>query len=144
MLFPVELVVRSLPEIYAERTLEFVSRQVNASPHIEFYLNWSTNLLTVHAGKDDAFKQQTLISSQDAITRKYEVLSKICDFNKYTLKVLIDLADGMEGSQQAALGSDDDDEEMESEDEDNLVLIRRKDNGNTSDVAMSGTDDSSD
>lgn len=89
---PVELVVASLPDLYVERALEFVSKQVSASHHIEFYLNWSRHLLTIHAQKEGVFKQQSLISMQDSLNRKYEALSKICDFNKYTLKVLREMA----------------------------------------------------
>lgn len=125
--FTVELVVAALPDIYAERTLEFVSKQITASHHIEFYLNWSTNLLTIHTAKENVFKNQSLLATQDALTRKYEALSKVCDFNKYTLKVLIEMADATEATENTnGAGENDDDEDMESDsDESNLMLIRR-------------------
>lgn len=78
--------------MYVERALEFISKQVNSSHHIEFYLNWAKNLLTIHAQKEGVFKQQSLISMQDSLTRKYDALSKICDYNKYTLKVLREMS----------------------------------------------------
>lgn len=128
--FTVELVVAALPDIYAERTLEFVSKQITASHHIEFYLNWSTKLLTIHAPKENVFTHQLLLGSQDALTRKYEALSKICDFNKYTLKVLIEMADAKEaaenGKSNGADKDDEDDVEMDSDsDSENLMLIRK-------------------
>lgn len=120
----------ALPNIYAERTLEFVSKQVTASNHIEFYLNWSTKLLTIHADKENVFRHQSLLLTQDALTRKYDALSKVCDFNKYTLKVLIGMADAKEvaanGNEKSNDGDgSDDDVDMDSDsDEDNLMLIR--------------------
>lgn len=127
----VELVVTALPNIYAERTLEFVTKQITASHHIEFYLNWSTKLLTVHAAKENVFKHQSLLATQDALTRKYDALSKVCDFNKYTLKVLIEMADAKEvaeNGRQKANGADDDDDDVDMDsdsDESNLMLIRQ-------------------
>lgn len=143
----VELVVAALPDIYAERTLEFVSKQITASHHIEFYLNWSTNLLTIHAAKENVFKHQSLLATQDALTRKYEALSKVCDFNKYTLKVLIEMADATEATENSnGAGENDDDEDMENDsDESNLMLIRRANDDDTdlaaSDEVMSDDSD---
>lgn len=145
MKFTVELVVQSLPEMHAERLLEFVSKQITESHHVEFYLSWSVQLLTIHAPKDNVFKQQSLLSIQDSLTRKYDVLSKVCDFNKYTLKVLIEMGDESTADAlqkgEAHIGSetdeDDDDDDDTDIDEDNLFLIRKDGNGtNDSDIEM--------
>lgn len=115
-----------MPDIYAERILQFVTKQITASHHVEFYLNWSTTLLTIHAAKDNVFKQQTLLAIQDSFTRKYEALNKICDFNKYTLKVLSEMARAKDA--EVNMNGDDNKDEDDAEDsyfyENNLVLIR--------------------
>lgn len=141
-----------MPETYVERTLEFVSKQVSASHHIEFYLTWATQILTIHAPKEHVFKQQSLIAIQDSLTRKYEALSRVCDFNKYTLKMLLEM--GGTGTHadkdQSGSGSDtddDDDDDNDSEDDlHNLILIKQNTNGtHDEDVEMqSESDDSSD
>lgn len=135
-----------MPDIYAERTLEFVSKQITASHHIEFYLNWSTNLLTIHAAKENVFKHQSLLGTQDALTRKYDALSKVCDFNKYTLKVLIEMGEAKEATAENSngAGNNDDDENMDSDsDESNLMLVRRT-NEDDNDVATSDEEMSAD
>lgn len=121
--------------MYVERMLEFISKQVSTSHHIEFYLNWATKILTIHAGKEYVFKQQSLISIQDSLTRKYEALSKVCDFNKYTLKVLNEMnesnaATKNEGSKSDSDSDDDDDEDEDDDNLDsNLIMIRQNTNG---------------
>lgn len=124
-----------------ERLVEFVARQVSGSHHVEFYLHWSTTLLTVHAAKEDCLKAQTLIAVQDSLTRKYESLSKICDFNKYTLKVLADMRNA---AAEAPLNESDGSEA--DSDAESLILGRvRHDNGNDDeDVDMESEEGSSD
>lgn len=112
----------ALPEVYAQRTFDFVATMITSSQHIEFYLHWSKCLLNIHGSKDNAFKHHTLLSIQDSITRKYELLNKICDFNKYTLQVLMETVDikeenGMDENQIK-------DEESEEEDIDDYILLK--------------------
>ncbi|XP_031639979.1 periodic tryptophan protein 2 homolog isoform X2 [Contarinia nasturtii] len=134
-----ELVVAALPEIYVEQILEFVTKQVNVSQHVEFYLIWATKILTIHAGKENVFKQQSLISIQDSLTRKYEALSKVCDFNKYTLKVVLGMDDGSESE------NDSDTVDESDIDDNNLILIRPHMNGtHDHDIEMQMQLDSSD
>lgn len=129
--------VYTLPEMYVERLLEFVSRQISSSHHVEFYLGWATKLLTTHASKANAFKQQSLISIQDSLQRKYNALSKVCDFNKYTLKVLQEMAK-TNASNDHMSGTDDDNSSSNSDenddlDENNLLLIHPNPNGTQDD-----------
>lgn len=137
-----------MPETYVERTLEFVSKQVSASHHIEFYLTWATKILTIHAPKENAFKQQSLIAIQDSLTRKYEALSRVCDFNKYTLKVLREMNDAGTVGRNEASGSDSDSDDNDEDDLDdnNLILIKQNTNGtHDHDVEMqSNSEQSSD
>lgn len=119
-----------MPEMYVERTLEFVSKQVSASHHIEFYLSWATKILTIHAPKENIFKQQSLVSIQDSLQRKYDVLSKVCDFNKYTLKVLREMGEANESDQDEGDGTDSEsDDDQDEYDDNNLLLIRSNTNG---------------
>lgn len=116
--------------MYVERLMEFVSKQISTSHHIEFYLSWATKLLTTHASKENVFKQQSLISIQDSLQRKYDGLSKVCDFNKYTLKVLQEIAK-TNGSNDTSDDDDDDSDDNDSNDldENNSILINPNSNG---------------
>lgn len=139
MYISVELVATSLPDVYVERLLEYVSKQINNSHHIEFYLNWSTKLLTAHAPKDNLFKQQSLVSIQDSLTRKHEQLSKVCDFNKYTLKVLIEMGDAKaQAKTSAGINNDDDNSDSDSQDLEDNFMIKTKHHSKVddSDVSM--------
>lgn len=123
-----------MPDMYVERTLEFISKQVSGSHHIEFYLTWATKILTIHAPKENLFKQQSLIAIQDSLTRKYEALSRVCDFNKYTLKVLREMGEASTVAKKEDGESDDDDSDEDDDDEDdlddnNLILIKKNTNG---------------
>lgn len=143
----VELVVTAMPEMYVERTLEFVSKQISASHHIEFYIIWATKILTIHAPKENVFKQQSLIAIQDSLTRKYEALSRVCDFNKYTLKVLREMGDANAAGEIKESGSDsdsDDDDNEDDLDDSNLILIKRDTNGSHDQDVEMQSDQSSD
>lgn len=139
----VELVASALPEKYVEQTIEFVSRQVSASHHTEFYLEWATKILTIHALKDSVFRQQSLVLIQDSLQRKYDALSKVCDFNKYTLKVLKEMGKvQISGNDQECSESDSDDNENDFGDN-TLMLIRQQANeSDDHDVEMSSDSDS--
>uniref|UniRef100_A0A182IUE7 Small-subunit processome Utp12 domain-containing protein n=1 Tax=Anopheles atroparvus TaxID=41427 RepID=A0A182IUE7_ANOAO len=88
----IELVIESLPDQFALRTLQFVAKNVGSSRHIEFYLRWSNLLLTRLGQVDALLDAQTLVTLHQNINRKYDQLNKICDFNKYTLQVLKNLS----------------------------------------------------
>ncbi|XP_041783410.1 periodic tryptophan protein 2 homolog [Anopheles merus] len=88
----IQLVIGSLPDEFALRTLQFVAKNVGTSQHIEFYLRWSNLLLTRMGQVDSLLDSQTLVTLHQNLNRKYEQLNKICDFNKYTLQVLKSLS----------------------------------------------------
>ncbi|XP_058465461.1 periodic tryptophan protein 2 homolog [Malaya genurostris] len=83
-----ELIIQSLPDEFAHRSLKFVAKMVASSPHVEFYLRWSNLLLTRLGQRENVLTQQTLVLLHQNLNRKYEALNKICDFNKYTIQVL--------------------------------------------------------
>ena len=44
----VQLIVQNLPEVYLEKLLTFLADCLDNSPHLQFYLHWCTQLLTIH------------------------------------------------------------------------------------------------
>lgn len=123
----VELVVAALPDLYAQRVLDFVAIMITSSQHIEFYLHWSKCLLTIHGLKDSVFKHHTLLSIQDSTTRKYESLNKICDFNKYTLQVLIETANEKH-LEEIKMDAEQNGAESEEEEDDDYILLKNGQN----------------
>lgn len=140
------MVVTALPEIYVERIIEFVSKQVSASHHTEFYLDWATKILTIHALKDNVFRQQSLVLIQDSLQRKYDVLSKVCDFNKYTLKVLKDMGEtrNLATNPNSSENSDSDDDELESDSGENSLMLIKQQSDDDNVEMESDSDDYSD
>lgn len=117
----VELVTASLPDEYAHRTLQHVAKQLGASHHVEFYLRWACCLLAAHGPKEDVLSHHSLLVLHQNLNRKYETLSRVCDFNKYTLKVLLAMAE--------SVPKDDQMQNTDDEDELDLVLVRQSNNG---------------
>lgn len=79
-------------------------------------------------------KQQSLISIQDSLQRKYDSLSKVCDFNKYTLRVLQEAVETNASVDPMNDADDDDDDEDDDSDDndldaDKLMLINPNSNG---------------
>ncbi|KAH8400958.1 hypothetical protein KR009_002122, partial [Drosophila setifemur] len=110
----VELVCADLSPEFAQRLLQQLARQLQGTPHIEFYLQWSCCLLTKHGNQDGVFQHTGLLALHEVLSRNYEMLNKICDYNKYTLKVLLDRADKLqlENGEQSKPTDEDSDEEM--------------------------------
>ncbi|XP_063530228.1 periodic tryptophan protein 2 homolog [Cydia strobilella] len=80
----IELTVTSLDEDYAHRLTASIARLIEESPHLEHLLIWTKCILT---GKNK-FPQSALLALEKALTVKYSQLSKICDFNKYTIRCI--------------------------------------------------------
>ena len=49
--FIVQLVVQHLNDMYVDKLLRFVARQIESSKHLHFYLLWCHHLLTYHGAK---------------------------------------------------------------------------------------------
>lgn len=132
------MVSSALPDEYAHRTLEFVAKQLGSSQHVEFYLKWACSILSLHGPKDQVLSHHSLLALHQNLSHKYEMLSKVCDFNKYTIKVLRSMA----AKKNEENGTEMDDSES---DEGDLLLVRT--NGNDIDVEMgeaSSSEDDSD
>ncbi|KAK9700457.1 WD domain, G-beta repeat [Popillia japonica] len=107
----VELTISTLGEQYVERLLTILANSLDTSRHLEYYLHWTQHVLTYHGPRIKAQQNMpALISLQKSLTRKYDQLSKICDFNKYTLQYLV--------RQGALMAKDDKTEAMTYDEED--------------------------
>lgn len=106
-------------------------------------MNWSTVLLTIFAAKENALKQQSLVAIQDSLMRKYDALNKICDFNKFTLKVLMDIAKAKNEMSGANGKAAIDDEDTDSDFGDNLLLTHQNNRDSDNDEQMTSENDDS-
>lgn len=120
----IELLCGDLSPDFAQRLLQHLSRLLQSSPHIEFYLQWCCCLLTTHGYHDGVFQQTALLGLHESISRKYEMLNKICDYNKYTIRVLLHRSENQKtlkdsiGGNAVATNEDSDDD---------MLLIRNQD-----------------
>ncbi len=76
----VALIVRSLPDAYVEKLLMFLAQQVASSPHLQFYLAWSAELLTAHCAHLKESSSNILASIRDlqkSITQKQNDLGRM-------------------------------------------------------------------
>ncbi|XP_049544590.1 periodic tryptophan protein 2 homolog [Anopheles darlingi] len=129
----IELVIGSLPDEFALRTLQFIAKLLGNTQHIEFYLRWANLLLTRLGQVESLLDSQTLVTLHQNLNRKYEQLNKICDFNKYTLQVLKNLSLSGSKPRQGGLvakeisnGNDGGDDAASSEDEFELMLMNER------------------
>lgn len=125
----IEFLAQNLPETYVDRLLSFLPTQIENSAHIQFYLTWLEKLLMSHS---PSLRQRsgsimaTLRSLQKATRIKNDEISKLCEYNKYTLQYLLGQCalkrkreendkqeDG--GSDCEEKSDDDKDEDMESD-----------------------------
>jgi len=73
----VEITVRSLPEVYMERTLKFVASSLESTHHVEFYLIWIQHLLTACGPRVQSQMTPILLTLHKNLTKKYEELAKL-------------------------------------------------------------------
>lgn len=129
----IEFLAQNLPDTYVDYLMAFLPNQIESSAHVQFYLTWLEKLLMSHT---PSLKQRsgsimtTLRSLQKATKIKNDDISKLCEYNKYTLQFLLNQCklkrkreeDGVQendGSEDECLkvnGVDDDEEEMEESD----------------------------
>uniref|UniRef100_A0A8C9TWP7 PWP2 small subunit processome component n=1 Tax=Scleropages formosus TaxID=113540 RepID=A0A8C9TWP7_SCLFO len=85
----IEVVCSSLPDVYVEKLLSFVATELEKSSHLQFYLTWAQRLLTLHGQKlknRSGAILPTIQALQKSIQRHFEDLSKLCDWNIYTIR----------------------------------------------------------
>merc|ERR1711971_667542 len=72
--------------------LTFIAEESESSRHIQFYLKWTKSLLYSHGSylKSESKKFTPVLNLLiKGLTRKSDDLSKVCDYNKYTVEYLI-------------------------------------------------------
>ncbi|VVC44497.1 Hypothetical protein CINCED_3A007791 [Cinara cedri] len=79
----IELTVVSLPQIYVEKVCKHIAIILITTIHIEFYVKWIKCLLNSHKPH-----KTIVLTLQSNLSKRYSDLSKVCDYNKYTLKVI--------------------------------------------------------
>ncbi|KAK1121674.1 hypothetical protein K0M31_009985 [Melipona bicolor] len=85
----INLTVMDLSDIYVEKALKFIASELEYTRHIHFYLLWIEVILTNHGTKiNTALQMPILLTLQKNMQKKYDDLSKICDFNQYTMSYL--------------------------------------------------------
>ena len=112
----IALVVQTIASSYVERVLSFVVGQMDTSPHIEFHLKWIEAVLYQHSAVLQSRSPpvvSVLRSIQKTVGRKFEDISKICQFNRYTVQYILSMG-GLYRKRAADVAQiDDSDEEME-------------------------------
>ncbi|XP_028031551.1 periodic tryptophan protein 2 homolog [Bombyx mandarina] len=86
----ISLTVSSLDEDYGDRLLSTIARLLEDSRHVEQLLHWTTALVSTGRHK---FPPSALLAVEKVLTVKYSQLSKICDFNKYTIRCIKTVGD---------------------------------------------------
>ncbi|XP_034948808.1 periodic tryptophan protein 2 homolog [Chelonus insularis] len=90
----IEFTVKSIPQLYVERLLKFIAAEMEKTRHIEFYLEFAEAILSQAGHKINSdMNMPTLLLLQKNMQRKYDDLSKICDFNQYTLDWILKSAE---------------------------------------------------
>lgn len=73
----IDIIVDSLPDVYIDKLLAFISNKLEKSAHLEFYLLWSQSIIYKHANR--------------LKTRALENMSILCNLEKATIKKFEDL-----------------------------------------------------
>mmetsp|Transcript_21573 Transcript_21573/g.39130 ORF Transcript_21573/g.39130 Transcript_21573/m.39130 type:complete len:248 (-) Transcript_21573:148-891(-) len=84
-------VVRSVGPEQLEKLMQFVSKSMENSPHIEFYLEWCLQLLQTHGlhmEKHRGSFMRAFRAMHKTVQTRHDELKTICDENKYTLHFL--------------------------------------------------------
>lgn len=85
----IELTVANLTDVYVEKVLKFIALELESSRHIHFYFLWIEIILTKHGQRlNSALQMPILLMLQKNMQKKYDDLSKMCDFNQYTMSYL--------------------------------------------------------
>ncbi|XP_030635954.1 PWP2 small subunit processome component [Chanos chanos] len=116
----IEVVCASLPDVYVEKLLDFVASSLEKSGHLQFYATWVENLLTIHGQKLKNRSSAVLPTVQSllkGIKRHYDDLSKLCDWNMYTIRYTTALSKQRGLKRPEAETHSSEEEVMESEEE---------------------------
>ncbi|XP_014478920.1 PREDICTED: periodic tryptophan protein 2 homolog [Dinoponera quadriceps] len=112
------LTTTNISDVYIEKLLKFIASELESTRHIHFYLLWIETILTKRGSHINiALQTPVLLMLQKNMQKKYDDLSKICDFNQYTLNYILKMEE-LKRPMQLSVESDDDmtDESEEEKD----------------------------
>ncbi|XP_012140709.1 periodic tryptophan protein 2 homolog isoform X2 [Megachile rotundata] len=80
-------------KLLIQRVIESIpltdTSELESTRHIHFYLLWIETILTKHGSKiNSSLQMPILLMLQKNMQKKYDDISKICDFNQYTMSYL--------------------------------------------------------
>ncbi|RLU14873.1 hypothetical protein DMN91_012760 [Ooceraea biroi] len=86
----IELTMISMPDVYIERLLKFIASELESTRHIHFYLLWIETILTRRGPRiNSALQMPVLLMLSKNMQKKYDDLSRICEFNQYTINYVL-------------------------------------------------------
>ncbi|XP_059822025.1 PWP2 small subunit processome component [Hypanus sabinus] len=91
----IPVVCTTLPPLYVEKMLQFIASTLETSRHLEFFLSWAEQLLSLHGQKLKARSVDLLPviqSLQRSIQHHFDAVSKLCDWNRYNMKFALALS----------------------------------------------------
>ncbi|XP_015588288.1 periodic tryptophan protein 2 homolog [Cephus cinctus] len=116
----VALTVAGLPDVYVERILKFIAAELERTRHVHFYLIWVETILTIHGPRiNSTSSMPILLTIQKNMQQKYEELTKICDFNNYTMKYIQRIGELKSTKTNEIVVTVDDDDGGDNDDDDN-------------------------
>lgn len=89
----ITLVVRSVGLEHLERLMQFLSKIMSASPHIEFFLHWCAQILKVyglHFEKNRGSFMRAFRALHKSVESRQSEFKTVCEENRYNLEFLVD------------------------------------------------------
>jgi periodic tryptophan protein 2 len=89
----IPLVVKSIGPEHIERLMQFVSKCMLDSPHLEFYLQFCLEMLRAHGLHMEKYRNsfmRAFRSMHRSVQIHHDELKRVCDENRYTLDVVED------------------------------------------------------
>lgn len=88
----IENLVQGIPRTFLGKIMEFIGKQLEKSPHFQFYLTWCKHLLSCHGPYIKSSSRSllpVLRLLQKNLARHSSAMTSLCDNNTYTLKYLL-------------------------------------------------------
>jgi periodic tryptophan protein 2 len=89
----IQHVVKTIGQEHLERLVQFLSKCLSESPHVEFYIQWCVEILNTYGmlmDKNRSKFMRAFRAMHKSISKHYDELNKLCDENKYTLDFMED------------------------------------------------------
>jgi periodic tryptophan protein 2 len=86
-------VVKSINHEHLERLMQYIAKCMSDSPHLEFYMQWSIEMLKIHGiflEKHRSTYMRAFRAMHRTVQTHHNELKRICDENRYTLDYVED------------------------------------------------------